>query len=83
MPVISQFRSFAAEGALASYGTSLTEANCQLGIYTGRVLEGTKPGDLPVVQSTKLDLVMNLKAANVLGLTVPPTLLATADEVIE
>ena len=83
VPVVSQFRLFASDGGLASYGTSLTEANRLLGVYTGRVLKGTKPADLPVVQSTKFDLVLNLKTAKTFGLTVPPSLLATADEVIE
>src|SRR4029079_6419471 len=77
VPVVSQFRSFAVDGGLASYGTSLTAANRLLGVYTGRVLKGTKPAELPVVQSTKFDLVLNLKTAKALGLNVPPTLLAT------
>jgi putative tryptophan/tyrosine transport system substrate-binding protein len=83
VPVVSQFRLFAADGGLGSYGTSLTDANRLLGVYTGRVLNGTKPADLPVVQSTKFDLAINLKTAKSLGLNVPQTLLATADEVIE
>ena len=67
----SQFRLFAVDGGLASYGTSLTEANRLLGLYTGRVLRGTSPDDLPVVQSTKFDLVINLKTAQALGLSIP------------
>jgi putative ABC transport system substrate-binding protein len=74
---------FAVDGALASYGTSLTEANRLLGVYTGRVLKGAKPADLPIVQSTKFDLVLNLKTAKALGLSIPDKLFTTADEVIE
>jgi putative tryptophan/tyrosine transport system substrate-binding protein len=83
LPAIHSFPAFPEAGGLASYGTSLTDAFRLCGSYVGRILNGEKPGDLPVVQSTKFGFVLNLKTANALGLTIPPGLLAIADEVIE
>ena len=83
IPTMYYVRSFVASGGLISYGPSFDEMAKQEGVYLGRILEGAKPAELPIQQPTKIDLVINLKAAKVLGLTVPATLLATADEVIE
>jgi putative ABC transport system substrate-binding protein len=83
VPTIHQYREFALAGGLMSYGTDTSDLSRQVGIYTGRILKGERPADMPVQQATKVDLVLNLRTAKMFGLTFPETMVARADEVIQ
>jgi putative ABC transport system substrate-binding protein len=83
VPTVYQLRTFATAGGLASYGASLTDAYRLAGVYSGRILRGEKPADMPVQQATKVELIINLKTAKALGITVPLPLTGRADELLE
>jgi putative ABC transport system substrate-binding protein len=83
VPAIFHLRAFAVAGGLMSYGTPIAETHRLAGVYTGRILKGEKPADLPVQQSTKVELIINMRTAKALGISVPVSLLGRADEVIE